>query len=406
MGPGGGAAARRRPGGNHETGLNACIIKNLGYNADATIMLGVARQLERDEMTHRSRRWFGAVAAVLAAVVSVPVGAAPAKKATAKKTTTGAKVSAEKKQTSAKKTTTYSRKRVTSRRARLARARAARYARDMRDLQTPRFKLDAQGTLVPDIRAEAAVIYNPTTGEVLYQENADDTRAIASITKVMTAIVFLEDADDLSREVVVSRQDVRAARVTYIRSNERVRVGELLNLMLVASDNGAARTLARVSSHGPEGFVDAMNAKAAELGLEHTHYADPSGLYSTNVSSALDMARLISYAATDERIGAAMRRAEQTVTTSRRTITVRNTNKLVADPAVSVLGGKTGFIRSSGYCLATLLKMPQVDDTVAVVVLGAKSNAGRFMETRHLFNWITSRAAMLGGGQPPSLQPE
>ena len=357
-------------------------------------------------MTHRSRRWFGAVAAVLAAVVSVPVGAAPAKKATAKKTTTGAKVSAEKKQTSAKKTTTYSRKRVTSRRARLARARAARYARDMRDLQTPRFKLDAQGTLVPDIRAEAAVIYNPTTGEVLYQENADDTRAIASITKVMTAIVFLEDADDLSREVVVSRQDVRAARVTYIRSNERVRVGELLNLMLVASDNGAARTLARVSSHGPEGFVDAMNAKAAELGLEHTHYADPSGLYSTNVSSALDMARLISYAATDERIGAAMRRAEQTVTTSRRTITVRNTNKLVADPAVSVLGGKTGFIRSSGYCLATLLKMPQVDDTVAVVVLGAKSNAGRFMETRHLFNWIASRAAMLGGGQPPSLQPE
>ena len=222
----------------------------------------------------------------------------------------------------------------------------------------------------------------------------------------MTAIVVLEDQADLSREVVVTRADVRGARVTYIRANERVRVRELLNLMLVASDNAAARVLARVSSYGSEGFIAAMNEKAAELGLEHTHYADPSGLLSANVSSALDMARLISYAATDERIGAIMRRAEQTVTTSRRTITVRNTNKLVADPAVDVLGGKTGFISAAGYCLATLLRIPQFNEPVAVVVLGAKSNAGRFMETRHLFNWAAARAAVLGSDQTSTFRNE
>ena len=185
----------------------------------------------------------------------------------------------------------------------------------MRVLQTamtPRFKTDASGALVPDIRAAAAILLDPTTGQVLWSENAQEKRSIASITKVMTAIVFLEDQPDLARVVTVERGDVYAASTTYIKATERVTAGELLHLLLIPSDNAAARALARVSPYGSEGFIRRMNEKAAELGLENTHYADPSGLLADNVSSAYDMAQLIAYVAADERIGAVMRKASYT----------------------------------------------------------------------------------------------
>ena len=138
-----------------------------------------------------------------------------------------------------------------------------------------------------------------------------------------------------------------------------------------------------------------MNEKAKELGLKTRTTPIPPGLEPANVSSAYDMARLIAFAGNDERIASIMRKSEQSVTTSRRTITVHNTNKLTRDGSdVQVKGGKTGFIRQAGYCLATLLQLPQ-GDPVAVVVLGARSNAGRFMETKHLFNWLASAPALL-----------
>jgi serine-type D-Ala-D-Ala endopeptidase (penicillin-binding protein 7) len=300
--------------------------------------------------------------------------------------------------TKAKSPRRYSYSRAQSRRARLARAKAAAYARDTRELQTPRYKTGVNGELVPDVRAEAAIIYNPVTQEVLWEENSQNSRSIASITKVMTAVVFLEHATNLAENVAVDPADVRAASTTYLRAREQVTPADLLNLLLIGSDNAAARALARISPFGSQGFIERMNAKAAELGLQSTRYSDPSGLLPTNVSSAFDMARLISYASGDERIASIMRKSEERVTTSRRTITVHNTNKLVGGE-VQVRGGKTGFIRQAGYCLATLLQMP-TGDPVAVVVLGARSNAGRFMETKHLFNWLAVRTGNLLTSDP------
>ena len=262
----------------------------------------------------------------------------------------------------------------------------------------PQFKLDAAGQLVPDLRAEAAIIYNPDTGQVLWEVNSQNQRSIASITKVMTAVVFLEDSPDLSREVVVERADVTRASVTYLRAGYKVTAADLLHLTLIASDNAAARVLARVSSHGSVGFIERMNEKAEELGLTNTRYADPSGLLADNLSSAYDMARFIAYVAGDDRISGIMRKQYHTVTAGRREIRIRSTNQLVMKGDVDVLSGKTGFIRKAGYCLATLLRLPGGGPQVAVVVLGAKSNAGRFMETRHLFNWLASKAETLIGG--------
>jgi serine-type D-Ala-D-Ala endopeptidase (penicillin-binding protein 7) len=307
--------------------------------------------------------------------------------------------STKKKTTSARKPA-YSASASSARKARLARARAAARAREqarlraLQEAMTPRYKTDANGALVPDVRAAAAIIFNPENGQVLWQENAQDKRSIASITKVMTTVVFLEDNPDLDQVVTIERGDVYAASTTYLRANERISVSNVLHLTLIASDNAAARVLARISHGGTSAFIERMNEKAIELGLESTAFADPSGLNPANISSAYDLSRLITFAAGDERIAPIMRTAHYTITTNRRTITINNTNRLVLGGEVDVMGGKTGFITKSGYCLATLLRLPQ-GNQVAVVVLGAASNNGRFWETRHLFDWLSQKATDL-----------
>lgn len=300
------------------------------------------------------------------------------------------------------RTTRYSASKSRQRRLAMARARQLAYARQLAVIQTPQFKTGADGQLIPDVRAGAAIIYNPATHEVLYESNAQTPRSIASITKVMTAVAFLENEVDLTREVTIHPDDLRGASTTYLRRNDRATIQQLLHLLLIGSDNVAARTLARASLYGPLGFVERMNQKAAELGLSTTRYFDPSGLYADNMSSAFDMARLISFAAGDERIASIMRMKDYTFTAPTRTVTLHNTNHLVGSD-VDVRGGKTGFISKSGYCLATLLRLPQ-GDQVAVVVLGAKSNPARFWETRHLVNWLARKTPGLLATQTPDQQ--
>lgn len=284
-----------------------------------------------------------------------------------------------------------------ARRRAIARARAEARAREAHELATPRFKLDDSGKEVPAPRAAAAIIYDPETNEVLFEEHALETRSIASITKVMTALVSLESLMDPSVVVAVERADVTRASTTYLRAGNTVTVDELLHLLLIGSDNAAARVLARISPYGSDGFVARMNEKARELGLEHTHYEDPSGLFSGNVSTALEMARLISYAVADERIGSVMRKAEFAFMPGKRPIHVASTNRFVRSGELEVLGGKTGFISSSGYCLATLVRQPQTGRQLALVVLGARSNAARFAETRHLMNWLSGTTLSAAG---------
>jgi len=312
---------------------------------------------------------------------------------------------AKSKSASAAKRHVYSATRAQMRKAKLARARAVAMAREMAETVLPRFKVDASGELVPDVRAAAAIVFNPETNQILWEENSQDQRSIASITKVMTATVFLESNPDLSEPVTIARSDVFQASTTHLRANDKVTGDDLLHLLLIASDNAAARALARISPHGSEAFVDRMNEKAAELGLQSTHYADPSGLLSDNVSSAYDMARLITHASADERIASVMRTYEYTVyPKNRRAITFHSTNHLLGRSDVEVRAGKTGFISKAGYCLATLLRLPQGGPEVAVVVLGARSNAGRFMESQNLFNWVSTKAATIFGTSKPTTQ--
>jgi D-alanyl-D-alanine endopeptidase (penicillin-binding protein 7) len=271
-----------------------------------------------------------------------------------------------------------------------ARARAAAQARLLREAATPQFKTDLLGNLVPDVRAAAAIVYNPQTGAILWEANSHDQRSIASLTKIMTAVTFMADEPDLSRKVTVTRADVSRASVTYLRAGDVLSYSDLMHLMLIASDNAAARVLARTAEGGSTAFIGRMNEMARHLGLTASHYADPSGLDARNVSSAYDVSQLMAFAATDERLSPILRKPEFEVHTAKRHFTVRSTNKLLGTE-VDVLGAKTGFIRKAGYCLATLLQVPQ-GAQVAVVVLGATNSTTRFWEARHLFKWAADQA--------------
>jgi D-alanyl-D-alanine endopeptidase (penicillin-binding protein 7) len=184
--------------------------------------------------------------AITAVGVPAPSGAATRTTTTRKtvSTSTAGKPAVRKTTTASKTTKSTPASTARSRRLRAARARAATQAAALRDALEPRFKFDETGNVVPDVRAEAAIIYDPENGKVLWESNSTSRRSIASITKVMTAVVFLENSPDLTREVVVERPDVRAASTTYLRAGYRVTTGDLLHLLLIGSDNAAARVLA------------------------------------------------------------------------------------------------------------------------------------------------------------------
>jgi D-alanyl-D-alanine endopeptidase (penicillin-binding protein 7) len=348
--------------------------------------------------------WIGPIA--LASLISVAPSAGAETKPAASKPAASSKTTVAAPKRAVKSSTRYSATRSRNRKAALARARATALAKALAEA-VPRYKTDASGAVVPDLHAEAAIIYDPKTNEILWEQNSQALRSIASITKVMTATVFLEDNPDLTQPVTIARSDVYRASTTHLRANDKVTADDLLHLLLISSDNAAARALARISTHGSAGFIDRMNAKAFELGLESTSYVDPAGLMSDNLSSAFDMARLITNASNDERIASIMRMPEYTVRTTNakpRTIAFRSTNHLLGRSDVDVRAGKTGFISKAGYCLVTLLRLPQGGSPVAVVVLGARSNAGRFLETRNLFDWLSTKTSAIftGGASPAS----
>jgi D-alanyl-D-alanine carboxypeptidase len=179
-----------------------------------------------------------------------------------------------------------------------------------------------------------------------------------------------------------------------------VTTGDLLHLVLIASDNAAGtRARARVAAGLAKGFIVRMNEKAAELGLESTHYADPSGLLSRNVSVGARHGALITHASQDERIASIMRLNDYTVLPSAASGLDRSQHEPPAAAATSTCEpGRR--VHLQGRLLPGDGAPPAAEHAnVAVVVFGARSNAGRFMESRNLFTWATAKASTLS---PPS----
>jgi D-alanyl-D-alanine endopeptidase (penicillin-binding protein 7) len=240
--------------------------------------------------------------------------------------------------------------------------------------------------------ARSAIVVDPATGQILYEKNAEAPVPIASITKLMTVLVFLEGRPNLERVAEVSRADLSGAGHTRLRNHEQVELGDLLHMTLMCSDNAATRVLVRESALAPEDFLARMNQKALELGLTHTRYVEFTGLDERNVSTAADVARLLRVAANHPTIHSiSITRSYEFRSASRRHM-VANTNRLLYG-RYEILGGKTGFIQESGYCLATWLRAEGRE--MIAVVLGAPTNATRFADVMRLVQKTLSANAAL-----------
>ena len=241
----------------------------------------------------------------------------------------------------------------------------------------------------PDVDAPAAILIDARTGDVLLQRDPDEERSIASATKLMTALLTLERAkpDDVFRAA-----DYRAGAIESkigLRRGERMRVQDLLVALLLESANDAAVTLAEGVAGSREEFVDAMNERAEELGLEETSYANPIGFDDPdNHSSARDLAELARVLMRNDRFADIVDRPQATLRSGARRRTIANRNRLVRTwPFVS--GVKTGHTRSAGYVLVG--SASRGGATVISVVLGTPSEAARDAETLELLDWGLDR---------------
>lgn len=241
------------------------------------------------------------------------------------------------------------------------------------------------------VYARNAILLDPTTDSVLYQKNAETQAPIASLTKLMTAIVFLEQNPDLRRTVEVTQEDLHGAGHSQLRNHEQVPLYDLLHMSLMSSDNAATRVLVRSSGLELDAFIERMNRKAHELGLQNTHYVEVTGLDERNVSTAADIAQLLRVAADNALIRDITTTSSYQFATARPTRrrlvrhNIANTNRLLHDRSIEVSCGKTGFILESGYCLATWVHARGHE--MIAVVLGAPTNATRFADVVRLLHY-------------------
>lgn len=235
------------------------------------------------------------------------------------------------------------------------------------------------------VYARNAILLDPASGEVLFEKNSSRSVPIASLTKLMTTLVFLEQRPDLERDVEVTSAEINGAGHTQLRRGEVAPLGELLRMSLMSSDNCATRVIARESGLSRPDFIARMNLKAVELGLTGTRFVDPTGLDERNVSTASDVARLLHAAANEPLVAQISTTRSHEFRTARRRHMVGNTNRLLYG-RYEVLGGKTGFIQEAGYCFATWVRA-QGRDLIAVV-LGAPTNATRFADTVRLLQKV------------------
>lgn len=240
---------------------------------------------------------------------------------------------------------------------------------------------------VPKLKCASAFIVDNMAGEIIYTKNAYEVRPIASITKLLTALVLLESGVDLSATTAITKDDAFESSKSRLRPGEEYTVRDLLYAALVSSDNRAARGLSHATSMSPAMFIARMNDKARELGMDSTHVVEPSGLSSENRATARDIAILVNAALKNHLIRHITSCTEHTIrpVNRRRVVALSNTNRLL-ETDLTFLGAKTGYIGAAGWCIAGRALSPKGDDVTAVV-LGARTANQRFASLSSAFHW-------------------
>lgn len=242
----------------------------------------------------------------------------------------------------------------------------------------------------PNLQSTAAIVLDAKTGQTLYAKNADQVHPIASITKLMTAMVILDAKLPMEEAVAISSEDLD----TIKNSKSRLPIGanfrrdDLIRIALVASDNRAAAALGRSYPGGTLILVDAMNAKAALLGLTATRFVDASGLAPGNVSSPADLARLVAAASNYPLIReySTTPALDVTLPTSGRKVAYVNTNSLVRSSDWNIGLSKTGYISESGKCL--VMHAMIANNPVVIVLLDSWGRLTRIGDANRIKRWL------------------
>lgn len=244
------------------------------------------------------------------------------------------------------------------------------------------------------LRSSVALVLDQDTDEVLLSKNAQAVLPIASITKLMTALVVAQAQLPLDEMLSISLADVDGEK----GSRSRLAVGtvlsreEMLHLALMASENRAAHALGRHYPGGVEAFVLAMNRKAAELGMSDTHYVEPTGLSSANRSSARDLAVLVKAAYDIPLIRELSTSPEYRVAVGRRQLRYHNTNRLVTNPNWEIGLQKTGYIAEAGRCL--VMQATLAGRQVIMVLLDSAGKYSRLGDAERVRHWLDRMASV------------
>ena len=242
----------------------------------------------------------------------------------------------------------------------------------------------------PDVRSNAFYVLDESDSSVLAARHERVAVPIASITKLMTALVVLEAGQPMDERLAITRDDVRgtAGSGSRLAPGARVSRADLLHLALMSSENRSAHALCRSYRGGMKACVRAMNDKAKSLGMTTARFVEPTGLSSNNVASPEDLAKLVLAAADNPTIRAYSTDPEHTVYVSRRPREYRNTNLLVKNPDWDVTVQKTGYISEAGRCLV----MQAVIDgrSVVIVLLNSWGKLTRIGDANRIRTWMKS----------------
>jgi D-alanyl-D-alanine endopeptidase (penicillin-binding protein 7) len=244
----------------------------------------------------------------------------------------------------------------------------------------------------PEVRSAAVLVADATNGEVIFERDAGRVAPIASITKLMTALVVLDGQQPLDEKVEITSDDRWKGKGAHSRLpvGAKLTRGDLLRLALMASENRAALVLARNYPGGKAAFVRTMNAKAKALGMTRTRFDDPSGLSSLNVSNARDLAKLLNVTSRDTRIREFSTLQSHEVRAGRSMLGYRNTNLLVGKPDWDILVQKTGFTNDAGECL--VMQAMIGERQVNLVLLNSFGKLTRTADARRIRKWMEAQS--------------
>jgi serine-type D-Ala-D-Ala endopeptidase (penicillin-binding protein 7) len=245
-----------------------------------------------------------------------------------------------------------------------------------------------------DLKSSVALVVDQDTSEVLFSKNPQAVLPIASLTKLMTALVVVESRASMDEVLRVTEEDIdteKGSRSRLVVGSELSR-GELLHLALMSSENRAANALGRHHPGGLPAFVMAMNRKAAALGMAGTHYVEPTGLSSDNQSSASDLARLVKAAYGYPLLRQLSTSPELEVALGHRTVQFHNTNKLVNNPTWEIGLQKTGYIVEAGRCLVMQARLS--GRQLIMVFLDSAGKYSRLGDAERVRRWLESSDAV------------